>query len=286
MPTRFDHAVIGVQDLDAALERFQHLGFDAQPGGRHADGGTHNGLIRFGLDYIELLAVYDAEAARASGRNLLTELGGREAVLTGFALATRTIVEDAARFHGTEAELSHPRAMGRKRPDGQALTWRVLTPGETLWGHSWPFLIQWDMPDEERLRVDLPGVHANGAYAWRRVTVVVADETVARDVYLGQLGLKLVEEADSPAYVARRFSFAVGEGIIDVLVPDGDGPAQRVLTEKGAGPYELYIAVKNLVQTRTFLTARGIGFATEPAEADRLLLDLNETLGVCIYLVD
>ena len=49
MITRFDHAVIAVRDLDEAMRRYQALGFDVRPGGRHVGLGTHNTLIRFGL---------------------------------------------------------------------------------------------------------------------------------------------------------------------------------------------------------------------------------------------
>lgn len=286
MPTRFDHAVIGVRDLDRALEQYRRLGFDAQPGGRHADGGTHNGLIRFGLDYIELLAVYDEDAARAKGRSVLDELRGKEAVFTGYALATTSIEEEAKRFRGTEAELPQPRVMGRKRPDGQALTWRVLAPGGVSWGCAWPFLIQWDTPDEERLSIDRPGTHANGVVAWRRVAVAVDDLEVARDVYQNQLGLELVKENVCSVRVARSATFALGNATIEVLAPQGDGLIKRVLAEKGEGPYALYLTVRNLEQTRAFFEARKIGFVYETAGAGRLLLDPGETLGVRMYLAE
>lgn len=82
MPTRFDHVMIAVRDLDTAIKQFQRLGFDARPGGRHTGRGTHNGLIRFGLDYVELLSVYDEAEARANnsrGQTILDALNGREA---------------------------------------------------------------------------------------------------------------------------------------------------------------------------------------------------------------
>ena len=69
MITRLDHVVIGVRDLNEAIQAYQQLGFDVRPGGRHTGLGTHNALIRFGLDYIELLAIYDeSEVERAGGQ--------------------------------------------------------------------------------------------------------------------------------------------------------------------------------------------------------------------------
>jgi catechol 2,3-dioxygenase-like lactoylglutathione lyase family enzyme len=287
MPTRLDHAVIGVSNLDAAIERFRALGFDTQPGGRHADGGTHNALIRFGLDYVELLAVYDEKEARARGRTINDELNGREAALIGYALATENIEDEATHFRGTEPEQPSPRAMGRNRPNGQALTWRVLTPGRDRWswGRPWPFLIQWDTPDAERLRVDLPGEHVNGAIGWKHVAVAVKDFASACDIYRNQLGLKLVAKDTSPVRAARCATFAIGEGIIEVLAPDGDGAIQQVLMEKGEGPYALYFTVRDLAETRAFLEQQKIGFAHEAAGTGRLLIAPEDTMGVRIYLV-
>lgn len=283
MPTRFDHAVIGVHDLERGLERFQHLGFDAQPGGRHADGGTHNGLIRFGLDYIELISVYDEALARARGRTITDELGGQEGALIGYALATESVEEEASRFHGTEPDLPYPRAMGRNRPNGQALTWRVLAPGDTSWRRPWPFLIQWDTPDEERLKIDLPGKHANGAIAWKHISVAVNDLESASDVYRNQLGLELVKEDVCPLRVARRATFKLGAGTIEVLAPSGDGLIKQVLAEKGEGPYALAITVKNLDQTRAFLTARKIQFLEQTA---RIALAQGEAFAVHLSFVE
>ncbi len=169
MPTRFDHAVIAVRDLDAGIKRYQRLGFDVLPGGRHTGRGTHNALFRFGLDYVELLAVYDENEARANnsiGRGITNLLTDQTTSLIGYALATTTIEQDAQRFRGTDAELPRPNAMSRKRPDGQQLSWRTLAPGGVSWGRPWPFLIQWDTPDEQRLQIDLPGTHPNGATHW------------------------------------------------------------------------------------------------------------------------
>ncbi len=100
MITRLDHVVIGVRDLDEAIRNYQQLGFDVRPGGRHTGLGTHNALIRFGLDYIELLAVYDeSEVTRSGGRgHFMTEhLRDRPGALLGFALASDNLEDEAAR---------------------------------------------------------------------------------------------------------------------------------------------------------------------------------------------
>lgn len=288
MPARFDHAVIGVRDLEAALLNYRRLGFDAQPGGRHEDGGTQNALIRFGLDYLELLAVYDEAAARAAGRVLFVEGDQREAALTGYALATRTLDEDVQRFRGYAAQPSRPRAMGRKRPDGQQLTWRVYAPGGSgmSFRQPWPFLIQWDTPDEQRLNIDRPGLHPNGAIAWRRVAVAVSDLAAAREIYRDQLGLRLLSEESEPAFAAQRATFVLGNSRIDLLAPPGHGPLQRILAQNGEGAYALFLSVRNLEQTRAFLQTQRIAFTSQSDGEFRLLLDPSETQGVLISFVE
>jgi catechol 2,3-dioxygenase-like lactoylglutathione lyase family enzyme len=282
MPTRFDHAVIAVRDLDTALSTFQRLGFDARPGGRHDGGGTHNGLVRFGLDYIELLSVYDEAAARASrGQTILDTLNGREAALIGYALASDDIGKDAASFVGDNHKAYQPRAMQRTRPDGQTLTWRVYSPGETSWQHPWPFLIQWDTPDTERLHIDVPGTHPNGAVNWHRIAVAVNDLPAAVDIYQRQLGLTLLKEDTCSIQIAQRATFGLGHATIDLLTPTGEGSVQQTLASSGEGPFALYFRTENLQQTTAFLERREIAFTTS---SDKIHLDEQETLGVRIFL--
>jgi hypothetical protein len=280
MPTRFDHAVIAVRDLDSALERFQYLGFEALPGGRHTGRGTHNGLVRFGLDYFELLSVYDEAEARAhalGGRILLDELHGREAALVGYALATTTIEQDATRFRGTGSELPLPTVMARKRPDGHLLSWRTLAPGGNSWNKPWPFLIQWDTPDDQRLQIDQPGVHPNGAIGWARVAIATHDPDSALDVYQNQLGLELVKADVHPHEHVRHAVLSISTSSIDLFAPTAEGSLQQTLAENGEGPFLLTFAVKNLEETRAYLTQKSLTFSESTSSID---LEPSEALGV------
>jgi catechol 2,3-dioxygenase-like lactoylglutathione lyase family enzyme len=286
MPTRFDHAVIAVRDLNSATQQFQRLGFDAQPGGRHTGRGTHNALVRFGLDYFELLSVYDQEEARANsptGLTILDSLNGRDGALVGYALATTNIEEDAQRFRGAGSDLPLPHAMQRTRPDGQTLSWRTLAPGGASWNRPWPFLIQWDTPDEQRLQVDQPGVHPNGATGWVRVAVATRDLESTLDIYQNQLGLELItRDTRQGAHIA---TLSIGKGTIQLLAPEGEGRIQQVIAEKGEGPFALSFAVKNLEHTRTFLEQRGIKFTHKTGEVAKFVLDPSETYGIGINFI-
>jgi hypothetical protein len=72
-----DHAVVVVEDLDAAAENWQRLGFTISPRGTHsAHMGTGNYTIMLGEDYMELLGVLVATEHNAPSRAFLDRTGG------------------------------------------------------------------------------------------------------------------------------------------------------------------------------------------------------------------
>ncbi len=286
MVTRFDHAVIAVRDLDEAMRRYQALGFDVRPGGRHVGLGTHNALIRFGLDYLELISIYDqaeAAASRSGIGTLVDFLGKREGGLVGYALATGTMEQETEYLRQTEF-VSEPFAMQRMRPDGHLLQWRLLVPGNVSWRRPWPFLIQWDTPDDQRLAWDGLGTHANGVTGWVGITVVVRDLERIIDLYKHLLGLSSPRPGEVPHLYAQQASFHIGSSRIDLLTPTGDGPVQQMLEEVGEGPFEITLAVKNLDQARTYLTQAGFALEPYPGDASRAVLPAEQTLGARLVL--
>jgi catechol 2,3-dioxygenase-like lactoylglutathione lyase family enzyme len=126
MIARFDHAVIAVRSIPEALEAYASLGFEVAAGGRHPSLGTQNAIVRFGLDYLELLAVEDPVQARARGpcgaelAAYLEQTSG----LIGFVLASSDLDEEAAGLKAIGQAAEGPFAMDRERPDGRRLAWR------------------------------------------------------------------------------------------------------------------------------------------------------------------
>ena len=217
MITRLDHVVIGVRDLNEAMQHYRQLGFEVQLGGRHTNLGTCNALIRFGLDYLELLAVDDEAEARGSGgpgQFLIEYLRGRQTALLGFALASDCLEDELA--FGT----CQPFAMQRTRPDGHVLSWRLLMRGEHTWRQPWPFLIQWDTPDELRLAWDGISQHSNGARGIAGLRVAARDVSAVLELYARQLGLPLnsshVALANCPIEVVQ--ADADDEGLTQVQI--------------------------------------------------------------------
>lgn len=219
MDSRLDHVMIVVRDLDRAAEAYQRLGFRVIDGGRHTGMGTYNRIVRFGLDYLELLGVYSPEeAARFQSRRCIVDfLRQREGAFT-YALAVRGLPADVPAGEDRE----------RKRPDGSVLRWR--TGYQNLMGEQplRPFLIEWQESDQELLaryqREGESGGHPNGALAWTGITIGVPDMAAARQAYRGLLGV------EQPAGV----TFVPGSGIqrLTIRTP---GPARLIPAEEACG---------------------------------------------------
>jgi catechol 2,3-dioxygenase-like lactoylglutathione lyase family enzyme len=247
MITRFDHAVIAVSNLDRAIEAYRSLGFDVFPGGRHEHRGTHNALIRFGgADYIELLGVYDPDKAVHSGlngRTLAEFVRDREGGLVGHCYATDDIEAEADGMREAGLKMVGPFEMRRERPDGRALTWRLLVPVDVPWRRRWPFFIQWDDPDEERLSVEGVGAHRNGARTVTGVAVAVRDLEEAVRLYSTLFNAEPGRRDESARLAAKRVTFDICGFTIDLLAPSGDGPVRRALERDGEGPFEVTVEV-------------------------------------------
>lgn len=289
MITRFDHAVIGVRDLNEAMRRYRSLGFDVSPGGRHTGLGTHNAIVRFGLDYLELISIYDENevvAGRFGGKVLVDFLRKREGGLLGYALATTDIEQDAERFQHVSLAAQGPFAMQRLRPDGRLLAWRLLVPGGVSWREPWPFLIHWDIPDEQRLSWEKPGSHPNGVTRWTGIAIAVRSLESAIDLYQRQLGLALSQRDEVPHLTVQRASFQVGTSRIDLLMPTGTGPVQQMLTEVGEGPFEITLAVRDLNQAREVLRRGGMSPDLGSEGSATLILPLHQALDARLVLVE
>ncbi len=278
--------MIAVRDLAAASKAYADgLGFDVRPGGRHTGRGTENTLIRFGLDYLELIAIYDEGEATRAGRDSLAQLLRRHAGgLAAFALATIDIDADADRLRAAGLEATGPFAMQRQRPDGTSLSWRLLVPGGDQYRKPWPFLIQWDQPDEERLVREAPGAHPNGARTVAEIAVVVADLEGAADLYERQLGLPLVDRDPEPELAAAGARFTAGRCRVRLLTPAGPGLVEDALAALGEGPFQAVVAVEQLEEARRELTRRGTSVGPAPGVPGGLLIDSGPALGARLTL--
>lgn len=230
-PLRFDHIIIAVRDLDAAIADYRTLGFAVYYGGKHTHKATHNGLISLADgSYLELLAPVNPD-----------EIDGTIAMLAagegfgGYALLSTDMAADASRL--TEADMGFvgPSDGHRDRYDGERVLWQAIN----LEGSRSPFLIS-DVTDHE-LRVPLAADkinHTNGAVGTTEVVMAVQELTAATQRYTTILGQPPSAQAQSDS--EQQVSFALPGHAITLVQPLTDeSPVAAHLARFGEVPYLL-----------------------------------------------
>jgi catechol 2,3-dioxygenase-like lactoylglutathione lyase family enzyme len=232
---KLDHVVILVADLAQSSAEYRQRGFNVVPGGEHLAFGSHNALIPFADGtYLELATFHETAAYRprsaeyvrrlAAGDSRLAarwlSMNGLPAGLIDFALIPDSI--DRVQQRGIDIA---ERQMGRARPDGVELVWKMGHPA-TL---DLPFLIVDITPREWRVSAETD--HPNGATGISELAIVVNSLAQSTENY----GRLLQQDGIHSAHTAR---FSCGETEIVLTAPHT--PAlQQHLTERGAGPYQL-----------------------------------------------
>ena len=149
-----DHVVLVARDLDTAVTDQRRRGFTVTPGGKHADGLTHNALVPFADgSYLEIVVFPDLDRA-VSHRwwKIAAEGGG----FADFALLSDDLGADTLALK--EIVTRSSATGGRTRPDGIRLEWRIAILSAPL-----PFLIQDLTSRELRVPQGAAAQHANGA---------------------------------------------------------------------------------------------------------------------------
>ena len=271
MIERFDHAVIGVPDLEAGIAAFRGLGFEVSEGGRHPSLGTRNAIVRFGLDYLELLSVEDAEKARTRGpfgAELLSFLEMASG-LVGFVLAGSRLEEEAHGFRSLRIGAEGPFGMDRIRPDGRRLEWRLVVPGGSPWRKPWPYLIDWITPESDLLAWDPPGDHECGVAGVAGIDLVTGDLEATRDIYQTALGLRHQVTSPSPGEAGTRSLYLqIGAFSLGLHEPTGDGAAGAELDRRGPGPFRLLLSSPDLAYTAAALSTLDVPFSKTPRWLD------------------
>lgn len=263
MPRSIDHIVIVVRDLDQASDHFTGAGFTVTPGGEHVGLGTHNSLVTFADGaYIELIAFKEPDKPH---EHRWWSLLARGEGLVDFALVSDDLDADANAFHSLDVEAVGPFEMGRLRPDGQRVDWRLVVPPRDDDSPPLPFLIE-DMTPRE-LRVPGGGASQHDLGVTGAAGVVIAVNDVARvgRTYQGLLGIDGESVASQVDGGANAVRFSLGAHWLELVEPASpESPVGQYVQTRGASPYELVL--------------RGSG-------GDGNLLPLEQTRGARIRVV-
>lgn len=210
MPLSFDHALVTVPSLADACMDFAAAGFTVTAGGRHEGTPTENALVILeDGTYVELIALRDPALrdelrARRSWRDV-DALGRRflPAFLGPFGVADCVFRTQGLERYVNTAKLrgvpvDGPFSMGRERPDGVRLAWKLALP----MSREIPFLIEDVTPIERRIpSAPERRVHANGARSVALIEIAVGDVGNALELWRQWLELSAVTREYEDAFV-------------------------------------------------------------------------------------
>jgi catechol 2,3-dioxygenase-like lactoylglutathione lyase family enzyme len=247
METNFtlDHIVIMVNDLAAAVEDYQALGFTVLEGGVHTANPTHNALVIFADSiYLEIIALRPGDTSPPSPRLQKWLQAGPG--LVDFALLPHDIEADivAARARGLAIEDAAPG--GRLRPDGRQIAWKTANlPGAGL-----PFFCADVTSRSLRVPEGTVRQHPNGVTGVADLTIAVADLTVSVRQYQALLGLDPQPGSTIPG--AQTAAFSLGAATLTLAQPDTDAsPLQTYLAAAGDRPYRLTLSTTHPMNSVT-----------------------------------
>ena len=228
MTLSIDHIVISVNDVNAAIETYRGLGFNAFYGGKHASGQTHNGLVVFDDgSYLELIGLVDPNQTDEGDFYDLIRADKSEGY-SGFALISDNMEVDIARMQVAGIQPSEVTSGGRTRTDGTVLKWKIASLDD---GRN-PFIITDETP--RILRVPAEGdniVHPNTTQGVADIRLLVDDLDTAVQRYTAIVG-------STPIRHNGNAVFALASGTITLAAPITEDERAYV-QNYGEVPYRL-----------------------------------------------
>ncbi|MDE3088200.1 MAG: VOC family protein [Chloroflexota bacterium] len=252
----FDHFIILVNDLAAAIETYHALGFDVRAGGEHPAFGSHNALVALADGaYLELLGFRDAARAEESFWSDAVKMLRVKEGFGGFALASNDLAGDVAQLRKAALDVADPNTGSRTRPDGQRVEWQAAIVGGTPSG-ALPFLIQDVTPRELRVEPAKEGLGKQARV--KEVVVAVKRADVSRDAYRALLGVE-PRRVHNTAGDVTGYRFSLPWGTIIVAHPESAGNAMAdQVSIRGEGLYALTLVMEDANPARRVMKTRNI----------------------------
>lgn len=244
MPGGIDHIVILVKDLAQASADYAQLGFTVTPGGEHTGGATHNALIAFtDGTYFELIAFKGSipPTQHRWGARLAQGEG-----IIDYALASDDVEAEVAAPTPRGLPTHGPVDMGRVRPDGQRIAWRIVSasmPGRNGGQSALPFMIEDVTPRPLRVPGDGAMRHALAVTHVVGLTLVVADLTRSAGALAALLGVEGQTLPSRIAGASTAMRFPINSQWLELVQPTDTASALgRHLHMRGEGPYEVMLS--------------------------------------------
>jgi catechol 2,3-dioxygenase-like lactoylglutathione lyase family enzyme len=121
--------------------------------------------------------------------------------------------------------------------------------------------------------------HPLGCTGLKRYSVAVSELEAATEFFEGFLGATVIYEEARPAVAARAVGLTLADTVAELISPIGSGPIERFLSRQGDGIRSTVFAVRDLGQTRRYLTERGI--ILHPGDApDAIAVAAEDNMGL------
>ena len=271
-----DHAVIAVDDLEAARGVYERLGFTHVPMGNHQNRATANHCIMFPDTYLELLGINQPELPDFGFKEFLATRGqGLQRLANGTGEADDIARDLKARGLKTQGPILLERP--QEAPAGMVTFHNVMIDKAQTAG-IWTFFCCHRTPDLMRTPAWL--THANGANALASATSIVEDLGTARAALAKVYG---IEQLHDTAY---GFKVEPPKGKVQVTTP-AQFPVLHIGAEMPNGPlprwYALRITVSDIGKTEQHLLAEHVPF--ERLMDGGLRVAPSETCGVLLEFV-
>ena len=278
-----DHVLIAVRRLSAAADLYSSLGFKVTPEGRHPGRGTHNRLVVFGTEYLELIAVHDGPATpfRPSMTSFLEMREG----LYMFALGTSDIDAAVAETRSRRIDIDAPVQGRREASETPGYTWRSANLGGAVQG-SECFLIQHDNTIPERYtQPPEPTMHDNGVSGIHHLTLAVHDSGAAALRWQDVIGVEPSDPVPVDGGVRRRIDLENASMYLNS--PTEPGPLAEFLRRYGEAPFELGLETPDIGATVTAMRRCGVKFGevVEGEDGTSSLIDPSCAAGARLRLV-
>jgi catechol 2,3-dioxygenase-like lactoylglutathione lyase family enzyme len=265
MFTRIDHLMFAVPDLDQGIAQYRRLGFNMHKGGEHPGKGTHNAIALNNEDYIELIAVRDANEYAKSGAPGTWNTGLTDFIAAGggirfIAIQSDDLDADVAAMRTRGVDVNDPQPGARRTPTGLELKWKSATLGAA---NALPiFFIQHLTPMSER-RKQIPtetheNEHENKVYTLERTYIVVKNVEESAALYARVLGLPQPKTVKGTVIMSDMAVFQLGEHGLGVVQPYADGPAAEALKRRGPGPFQALYRTKSSNAAESWIKAQGL----------------------------
>lgn len=241
-----DHIVHFVDKPEEMPAKTKEIGIHTVLGGKHEMWGTYNSLSYFGLSYVEFIGVFDEELIEQSSKIPFTlhdtyVKNGRKIGFTRLAFRTNSIEKDAEKFRQLGFIVDGPKPFSRVRPDGTVAKWKLLHFGKPNSTFDFPFFIQWEESDEERMEQLIENgtikEHDAGPLAIDEIVMKINDIQIAKD-WATSLDLEVVRETNHLVILKGancNYRFEIDEskknGIFKVVLKNAKNEKELLLEE-------------------------------------------------------